>query len=167
MLEVEVEIIGDEILDSVIEACEDFPGLIPEVMDETIEQIGPDILGAFQQEPGPSGLQKNWTSDKQRRFVWGKITRGEWTSPFPRQHAISQGWKIYAVSYSAGEASGILENEVEGVEYVEGVEQQQWHKQTGWLYAPDLAAEWSDKLSTLALKNLRKAFRKKTNGRRR
>ena len=118
------------------------------------EDIAPVMLPDFQQEPGAVAKPIVWTSLKQRRYVMLQIRKGEIKSV--RTHAISKGWKLNTVQVGADMTSIQLTNDADGVDFVEGNRQQQFHKNTGWINAPDLIQEWlpivTDEMETAILK---------------
>lgn len=120
------------------------------------EDIAPVMLPDFQQEPGAVAKPIKFTSAKQRRYVAAKIRKGELKTPYVRTHRISQGWELSTVQVGTDMASIRLKNEADGVDFVEGNRQQQWHKKTGWINAADKIQEWlpivTDEMETALIK---------------
>lgn len=142
MINVEFEVTDPGLTDAYIELAEHAADFINTVTNRTVNDTADELLADFRQEPGPVKTPIAWTSDRQRRYVMAAKRAGLISTPYVRTHAVSQGWQI-TVIYAPGEMSRIeLTNAAEAAPFVVGLRQQQWHKNTGWLYAPSLAEKW-------------------------
>jgi len=114
------------------------------------------ILRQLKTEPGTPKYPIRWTSEKQRRYVMWKL-RKENNLPYRRTHKLSQSWRVVALIPAAGVAQILLRNDTPYATFVQGGDQQGFHKDTGWKrldtdvlpnYRQQLTAEylklWSD-----------------------
>jgi hypothetical protein len=133
-------------------------------LQQALQQWQAQLLAQLQQEPGPPKYPIRWTSERQRRafFATDGFGRG---IPTKRSHAMSQAWQVtinieqitrfqvftnrlisFLARFKITEAPTPppptiivdVSNPVSYTRYVEGENQQGFHKDTGWLYAPDV-----------------------------
>jgi hypothetical protein len=133
-------------------------------LQQALQQWQAQLLAQLQQEPGPPKYPIRWTTERQRRafFATNGFGRG---IPTKRTHAISQAWQVtinveqitrfqvftnnliaFLARFKVSDAPTPplptvivdVSNPVSYTRYVEGENQQGYHKNTGWLYAPDV-----------------------------
>jgi len=90
----------------------------------------------LRQEPGPVKYPIQWTSEKQRRAFFATDGFGHGI-PYKRTGQYVKGWHVEG-DYRQGLTNIEVYNEWEGAQYVGGYRQQQYHKITGWSFAPDV-----------------------------
>lgn len=129
-----------------------------------LQQWQADTLTRLQQEPGKPKYPIRWTSERQRRayFATKGFGRG---IPTRRTHALSKGWNVtldidqigrlesftvslltFLAKFGVGQAPAppppsiwiTVDNAVPYEQYVTGVDQQGFHKDTGWYSAPSV-----------------------------
>jgi hypothetical protein len=137
---------------------------ISKKLQQSLQQWQTQFLAQLQQEPGSPKYPIRWTSERQRRafFATDGFGRG---IPTKRSHALSQAWQVivnveqitrfqvftnsliaFLAQFKITEAPTPppptiivdVSNPVSYERYVEGENQQGFHKDTGWLYAPDV-----------------------------
>lgn len=85
--------------------------------------------------PGPPHYPLRWKSEKQRRYVMAKLRR-ENNLPYQRTGRLNAGWDA-RFEFDEDGGAFVAENDTPYADYVIGREQQPFHSQTGWIYAPD------------------------------
>lgn len=113
------------------------------VRQAVVNDISPAILPEAQAEPGPVATPIEWTSPKQRRYVMMMIRKGLIPAPYVRSHALSQAW-AFSVKTTSNDTTVTLANSSSVFQYVEGLNQQRFHANTGWLSASDKIPVWGD-----------------------
>jgi hypothetical protein len=137
---------------------------ISKKLQQALQQWQTQFLAQLQQEPGSPKYPIRWPSERQRRafFATDGFGRG---IPTKRSHALSQAWQAivnveqitrfqvftnsliaFLAQFKITEAPTPppptiivdVSNPVSYERYVEGENQQGFHKDTGWLYAPDV-----------------------------
>jgi hypothetical protein len=137
---------------------------ISKTLQQGLQQWQAQLLAQLQQEPGPPKYPIRWTTERMRRafFASNGFGRG---IPTKRSHALSQAWQVtinvdqitrfqmftnnliaFLARFKITEPPTPIppmiivdvSNPVSYERYVEGVNQQGFHKDTGWLYAPDV-----------------------------
>lgn len=158
MIDFEAKVYDNGLIDAYADLCQHAPDFVNGAVSGAVNDIEPAMMSDFRQEPGVVKRPIRWTSERQRRFVMAQIRAGKFSSPYVRMHAISQAWRSQVV-YSAGEMTSIeVWNANEITTFVEGLHQQQWHKDTGWFYAPDKFEKWGGILTDVSETALIKAF---------
>jgi hypothetical protein len=133
-------------------------------LQQALQQWQAQLLAQLQQEPGAPKYPIRWSSERQRRafFASNGFGRG---IPTKRSHAMSQAWQVsinveqitrfqvftntligFLARFKVTEPPTPppptiivdVSNPVSYTRYVEGEDQQGFHKDTGWLYAPDV-----------------------------
>ena len=120
--------------------------------------VGPDILQDAMTEPGAVKTPIRWTSPRQMRFVMMMKRKGLIASPYVRSHALSQGWYLSMDSISEDGLLIAMGNSAPHFRWVEGENQQGFHADTGWFYAPDKASGWADALVSAITLSLNEAW---------
>jgi hypothetical protein len=153
MLQVEETITDSGLIEAYEQLCEQLGAVVPYVVERAQDNIGSAMLADFRTEPGPVVLPIEWTSDRQLRWYFATHK-----PPYRRTHALSQGWKLTRTIGGDGMTSLILVNESSALPFVEGFDQQQFHRNTGWFQYANKAAEWlavlSDATETALIKLL-------------
>jgi hypothetical protein len=91
-----------------------------------------------------------WKSEKQRRAFFATNGFGKGI-PYRRTGELAEGWQTEFVATPAGGEWSVFNN-VGYADYVQGLNQQPMHIDTGWVYAPPIIAE-ADILATDLLIN--------------
>jgi hypothetical protein len=99
-------------------------------------------------EPGSPQYPIRWKSEKQRRafFATNGFGRGV---PSQRTGALARGWTV-EIDDSDLIALDVFNREPHTA-FVEGDEQQPFHIDTGWLFAPKIMAEESEKFEDVMI----------------
>jgi hypothetical protein len=94
---------------------------------------------------GDMGFGPGWFSDRQRRWFFAALSRGEINIPYRRTQALSQAWQIIGSGKTA-----MLVNDSPGVEYVKGDgTQARQIKLEGWTtLGQDIRSHWDRIMST-------------------
>jgi len=118
------------------------PGLMQTAYKRQVSRIRSRMLQELRAEPGKPKYPIRWTSARQRRKVMAMLRKAG-NLPYQRTHELSRGWQVDYVDTGSG---GILTayNNSPIASFVEGDNQQGYHKNTGWLYAPDIIVKYSD-----------------------
>jgi hypothetical protein len=133
-------------------------------LQQGLQQWQAQLLAQLQQEPGPPKYPIRWSSERQRRAFFASDGFGRGI-PTKRSHAMSQAWQVsvnveqitrfqvftntliaFLARFKVADAPTPppptiivdVSNPVSYTRYVEGKDQQGFHKDTGWLYAPDV-----------------------------
>lgn len=118
------------------------PGLMQTAFKREVGRIRSQMLAELRIEPGKPKYPIRWTSARQRRAVMAKLRKAG-NLPYQRTHELSRGWRV---EYTETADGGILtaRNDSQIASFVEWTDQQGFHKDTGWLYAPDILDKWSE-----------------------
>lgn len=120
--------------------------IVPETV---VGEVAPAILPEAQAEPPSVKTPIAWTSPRQRRYVKLMQKRGVIPFPYVRNHGISQGW-AFTVTITQGKGITVeLGNSAPGFEWIEGDQQQGWHRATGWINAAEKSVEWGNTTVTM------------------
>ena len=92
--------------------------------DMGVESANEYIVNAMQVQPPKPTRPFQWSSDKQRKFVMAKISRGEWSG---RTQELRNGWKTLGSGWKQ-----MVVNEVPHAEFVQGDNQIIGHKTNNW-----------------------------------
>lgn len=158
MITASVAVYDNGLIDAYADLADESADFVNVVTNQVVNDTADEVLADFRREPGGVRRPIIWTSAKQRRYVMWAIRQGLITAPYVRDHSLSRGWEMKVV-YTPGELSRIeLDNPSDIATFVYGLRQQQWHRATGWLYAPDEMAIWSDILVDRMETALIKAF---------
>lgn len=103
------------------------------------------LLEELQRQPGPPKYPLRWASERQRRAFFATNGFGGGI-PYRRTGNMSRAWKVTAV-FARG--SGVIqaENPTPYVRYVQGIEQQPFHLDTGWPQSDALVVKYQDALA--------------------
>ena len=88
--------------------------------------------------PQITGRPYPWKSQKQRRYVIAAIRRGEIVVPYRRTGTLGQRWES-KVKWNGKELIGEVSNKTAYAPYVQGLEQNPFHKEGGWQVLTDVA----------------------------
>lgn len=139
------EVIGSNLIDKYVERCENATAFINEVATETLTALKPDLLKELQEEPGAPLQLHGWTSDAQRAYVMIRVRKGIIKIPYARSRekgeGVSVSWDVLLKRPSQGVIHFTVINTSPAYQFVEGEDQQVWHANTGWLYAPAILAK--------------------------
>lgn len=144
MFNVSVEFIDNGRFNATSENVEFVAEFIDEIVRQEVrDNISPTVLPNFEEEPGAVRRPIHWTSAKQRRFVMRMQKLGLIPVPYVRTHSLSQSWTFTVTTIPEQATIVSLGNSSPHYHFVEGLNQQGFHKDTGWYYAPDRAMGWS------------------------
>jgi len=87
-------------------------------------------------EPGPVARPIQWTSEKQRKAFFATDGFGH-GMPYKRQHKLVKAWEVRG-DYTNTFSGITITNTAPAAQYVMGKRQQEFHKNTGWPYAPSV-----------------------------
>lgn len=143
----------------IIAAYEELMRSAPEFIyvnaNNAVEGVKEEMITDLSVEPPKANASIQWTSDKQRRYVMSKFRK---KLPYPRQHYVSQGWRI-EVLYTPAEMTSIqVYNASRSYRFVEGLYQQAFLRTIGWLYAPDRLEYWAQILEDRVYTEIVRAF---------
>jgi hypothetical protein len=107
------------------------------IYGNAVSAIGNQTVSILSTEPGKPKYPIRWTSERQRKFVMAKLRRmGQ--IPYIRTGRYAAAWRWFAKSTQFG-GLFVIENTAktskgESLEqYVQGIHQQGFHKDTGWI----------------------------------
>ena len=121
-------------------------------------RLGRQAMSVLRVEPrlqDTTGITK-LMKPRQRRFVHA-LRRARGGGDYVRTHAISQGWK-HKVEALANGGEFTIYNDVPGVQFVEGVDQQPFLAALGWLYAPPILEKFMEEAEDIMTVNFVTAF---------
>ncbi len=127
------------------------------VRQAVTNDIAPVILPEAQAEPGAVARPIEWASEKQRRYVMMMIKKGLIPAPYIRTHALSQGWQ-FSVKTGSNDTTVTLANSSSKMTFVEGENQQPFHRNTGWYRASERIPAWSNTIVTMIITALQQAW---------
>lgn len=93
---------------------------------------------ALSKEPDAPRYPIRWKSPKQRRFVMAKL-REQNNLPYQRTHRQATGWTVTVDS----PLDVLVKNDNAATRYVQGEDQQPFHIDTGWPYAPGIIRQYA------------------------
>lgn len=135
-----VEIIPDyDILDAIKETAQKAPSLMATAFQRQAQRARSVGLARLHVQPGKPVYPIQWTSERQRRFVMAKLRR-EGNLPYQRTGALVNAWQI---DYATDNYDGFLRvyNESDIEQYVTGINQQRFHRNTGWYQSQDILVD--------------------------
>jgi hypothetical protein len=107
------------------------------IYGNVVAAIGNQTVRILSTEPGKPKYPIRWTSERQRRFVMAKLRRmGQ--IPYIRTGKYAKSWRWQSKSTERG-GLFVIENTAKTSrgdsleQYVQGVNQQGFHKDTGWV----------------------------------
>lgn len=128
------------------------PAIMATMHKRSMGRLTQRYLTVLKAEPplAKAGVTKLMTPRQRRAFF---ATQGFGGGiPHIRTHALSQGWQAQVTALnSGGEVS--LFNEVPGINYVEGYDQQPFLAAVGWLYAPPILERFSNEADAITRAN--------------
>lgn len=129
---------ADDILEVLAEQMQKTPKLLETALKRQAGKFKSRLLRELGIEPPPPDYPLRWASEKQRRafFATDGFGRGIGAE---RTHALSQGWKV-DVQGSAFFGLDIY-NTKDYARFVQGDDQQPFHIDTGWPYAPQIISD--------------------------
>ena len=92
--------------------------------DMGVESANEYIVNQMQVQPPVPNKPFQWSSDKQRRFVMMKISKGDWGG---RTQELRKGWKTLGSGWKQ-----MVVNEVPYGQFVQGDNQIRGHAANGW-----------------------------------
>lgn len=127
-----------DIIEALADQMQKTPGLLRTALKRQGTRFKTRMLGELRTEPGKPSYPIRWKSEKQRRAYYATDGFGRGIGA-PRTHALSQGWRVDI------DDSQFLSFEVHNIKdyaiYVQGDDQQPFHIDTAWNYAPRIIAD--------------------------
>lgn len=143
-------------IDAQMALLESHDKVVAETGQAVVNRHAPDALAEFKKEPGP--VKKNsqgkidWTSDKQRIKVMILRREKGIKGDYERSHELSEGWTITA-KIDGAIFKIVIQNPSPIAKFVYGSLaqdqaaakrfQQQFHINTGWQAASEIATRWT------------------------
>lgn len=139
-----------DVLEAITATMPKAPILMGVAMRLVVRQVDEKVISQLRTEPPKPNYPLRWKTEKQRRAYFATNGFGKGI-PYRRTGALAKGWQTeFVVTPDGGEWS--VFNAVEYVDYVQGLDQQPMHIDTGWVYAPPVIAQ-ADILATDLLIN--------------
>lgn len=111
----------------------------PAVMDYGRREVRPFVSNlvdkTLRRPPGPVVYPIEWTSERQRAAFFATDGFGHGI-PYVRTGTYEHGWHVRG-EYGTDFGGIIVYNDAEYAIFVGGMYQQQFHRNTGWIYTPD------------------------------
>lgn len=125
-----------DILDEIKRLARDLPRVFPRALETELRGVRRGLLAALQEEPGRPKYPIRWASEKQRRFVMALLRR-QGNLPYKRTGRFVRAWKVELVG--KGFDGELIATNDSGIEqFITGVRQQPFHKDTGWYQSEDV-----------------------------
>jgi len=145
------EVIRIEGLDELIDKIETIEDL--EFVKAGMVAAGKHIKGIMRAYPPVSRRPQPFVSDKQRRGFFAKLRSGEIEVPYrrgqsPGSQTLGRRW---AQSARDGGLTQVIGNNAGYASLVQGPEQTQYHKQTGWKTTKQVAEEERETVTNFIL----------------
>lgn len=139
-----------DILEAATDSAIRSPAIMATSYQRGMTRLGQRSVEVLSAEPGapPAGITRLMTP-RQRRAFWATDGFGGGI-PHVRTHAISEGWKYRVAALDNG-GEFVIYNDVPGVNYVEGWDQQPFLAAVGWLYAPPILADVSEEADEITI----------------
>ena len=130
--------IDTEVLDSLRNRMlQDFPTVLSGLNYEPVLQyMQQEVDERLVPYPGPVRYPIEWKSEKQRRYVMGFVLERDSDGeiiPYQRTYGLQRKWDVRLEGGAI-----VIVNTSEIGRYVFGEDQQPFHANTGWPYAPDI-----------------------------
>lgn len=117
------------------------PVIMGTLHKRSMTRLGQRYVRILRVEPPRTPANTRLMTPRQRRAFFASNGFGGGI-PGTRTHGISQGWQ-YKVEALDNGGEVVIYNDVPGVNYVEGWDQQPFLAAIGWLFAPPILAEAS------------------------
>jgi len=131
--------IDDSLFNRIATTAQKSPGLMGTAFKREVRRIRKTALARLHEQPGPVKRPIRWTSACQRCafFATNGFGRG---IPTKRTGKLVEAWRV---EYVDEDDAGVLRiyNPSPVEQYVTGVNQQGFHRDTGWYYSPDILAD--------------------------
>jgi hypothetical protein len=128
--------------EQVTDAAINGPKRVFQQFGNVVASIGQRTINKLSDEPGKPRYPLRWTSEKQRNFVMALLRRkgqipyvrtGKYAASWEWQSQSSQDGGLFVIENTAKTAKG------ESLEqYVQGINQQGFHRDTGWVRSEDI-----------------------------
>ncbi len=118
------------------------PVLMERAYNRATSRLRSRLLEQLRQQPGAVHYPIRWASLRQKRAYFATDGFGHGI-PYQRTGELARSWHIEFSSLDNGGAITIWNNAPSEV-YVEGYDQQPFHADTGWPFAPALIGEFSE-----------------------
>lgn len=132
-----------DILDEVKRLARDLPRVFPQALKQELRGVQRQLLEALQEEPGRPKYPIRWASEKQRRFVMALLRR-RGTLPYKRSGRFVRAWKVELVA-EGFDGQLVVSNDSGIEQFITGVRQQPFHKDTGWYKSADVIETYRKK----------------------
>lgn len=129
----------NDVLDAIADALPKAPILMQVAMALKVRELDATVISKLRVEPPKPNYPLRWKSKKQRAAFFATNGFGKGI-PYRRTGEMSKRWEtVFVASPSGGDI--FVQNNSPYVDYVQGLNQQPFHIDTGWVYAPPIIAE--------------------------
>lgn len=125
------------------------PVLMERAFNRASSRLRSRLLEQLRTQPGAPHYPLRWMSERQRRAYFATNGFGHGI-PYQRTGALAQGWHVEYAPFDNGGGITIWNNAPSEV-YVEGYQQQPFHQDTGWPFAPQVIAEFSEQMTDVII----------------
>lgn len=131
----------ENVFDAIRDGIEKAPDQFKVLFVQKTRPITDGVLNQLRQEPGPVKYPVDWTSERQRRAFYATNGFGRGI-PTKRTGKYLRSWQA-GFEVQGGVSEFVIENTDPKAQFVGGIYQQRFHRQTGWVYAPDVVIDAS------------------------
>ncbi len=164
MYETTLEVVNPEVLDAYEQLFANIPEMILEVTQESADEYAAIVEEALGQEPGAVAYPIQWKSERQRKAFFASDGFGKGI-PYQRIGTLVQAWEVTVVPGSDEFPAAIeVRNFDPAVQFVQGIWQQPFHRNTGWVYAPDKLNQIQARFRNSMARRIGIKFRQQTGG---
>ena len=129
---------SDDILEVLAEQMQKTPALLSTALKRQAGKFKSKLLNELGVEPPAPDYPLRWASEKQRRAFFATDGFGRGIGA-PRTHELAQGWRVDVKASNFYELD--IYNRKDYARFVEGDDQQPFHIDTGWVYAPQIISD--------------------------
>lgn len=129
---------SDDIFEAFAEQMRQTPNLVKTAVNRQASKARSKLLPKLREEPPDPTYPLRWKTEKQKRAFFATDGFGRGIGA-PRTHDISQGWKVEINNRDF--VSIDVFNTNPATIFVEGDEQQPFHIDTGWIFAPQIISD--------------------------
>jgi hypothetical protein len=147
---IKADLLDVDVLEGLNDAVRTAPKRFNLLYGRLAKQIQLNGEARLRKQPGSPNYPLRWKSPKQRRAVMAKLRR-EGNLPHRRTGRSARAWTIYLTNPNEGAAELIVENRTPHIRFLEGDDQQPFHIDTGWLYAPTVIRDIQDEANDAAI----------------
>lgn len=128
-----------DVLDAIAKDLPKAPILMRVAMTLKVRELDAQVISKLRVEPPKPTYPLRWKSKKQRAAYFATNGFGKGI-PYRRTGEMSKRWETVFVQTPEG-GDILVQNDSPYVDFVQGLDQQPFHIDTGWVYAPPIIAE--------------------------